>query len=360
MKARNPTLNNKYFFCRLINKNKIESFKVDLGSLDWQRVYESTDSNVAYNIFHNKFKYFYDKSFPLKKLKTTKTLARKPWISNGLVKSITTKNKLYKKLLKKYNSSNELKFKTYGNKLNNLLKISKKRYFAMKIECAKSDLKRTWNILNDLIRKSKTKSNYPESFIFNDIVTTDQKIISNNFNKYFTNIGINLAKSIPEASKNFSYYLNGSYIQSFVMYEPNEDEVAKLISEINPNKSCGIDLIDPFIIKQLGSTLAPISILPIFSKILERITYNRLYKYLEKMSVLSSNQYGFRKNYSTYMALIDLIDNFSQSIDNKEYTIGIFVDLSKAFDTVDHKILISKLNHYGIRGVSHLCGSMTT
>ena len=119
-------------------------------------------------------------------------------------------------------------------------------------------IKTNLEILNDLIRKSKTKSNYPESFFFNDIVTTDQKIISNNFNKYFTNIGINLAKSIPEASKNFSYYLNGSYIQSFVMYETNEDEVAKLISEINPNKSCGIHLIDPFIIKQLGSTLAPV------------------------------------------------------------------------------------------------------
>ena len=54
------------------------------------------------------------------------------------------------------------------------------------------------------------------------------------------------------------------------------------------------------------------------------------------MSVLSSNQYGFRKNYSTYMALIGLVDNLSQSIDNKEYTIGIFVDLPKAFHTVDH------------------------
>ena len=94
----------------------------------------------------------------------------------------------------------------------------------------------------------------------------------------------------------------------------------------------------------------PISILPIFSKILERIIYNRLLAYLDKMHILSSNQYGFRKNYSTYMALIELIDSLSHSIDNNEYTIGIFVDLSKAFDTVDHKILISKLNHYGIRG----------
>jgi hypothetical protein len=180
-------------------------------------------------------------------------------------------------------------------------------------------------------------------------------------------------------------------MHSFVLYETNEDEITKLISELNPNKSCGIDLIDTFIIKQLAGPLAPIlsnifnksmntgrvpdklkeamitpvyksddrksfgnyrpiSILPIFSKILERIIYNRLLTYLDKMHILSSNQYGFRKNYSTYMALIELIDSLSHSIDNNEYTIGIFVDLSKAFDTVDHKILISKLNHYGIRG----------
>ena len=75
------------------------------------------------------------------------------------------------------------------------------------------------------------------------------------------------------------------------------------------------------------------------------------------MSVLSSNQYGFRRNYSTYMALIDFVDNLSQSIDNNEHTIGIFVDLSKAFDTVDHKILISKLNHYGIRGIPYIPAS---
>ena len=86
------------------------------------------------------------------------------------------------------------KFKTYRNELNNLFKISKKHHFATRLECAKSDLKRTWKILNDLIRKPKTESKYPESCIFNDIVTSNPEKISNNFNKYFTNIGINLQK----------------------------------------------------------------------------------------------------------------------------------------------------------------------
>ena len=164
-----------------------------MGSLNWQTVYESTDSNIAYDIFLNKFNDLYDQSFPIKKRKIRKTRARKPWISKGLIKSITVKNKLYKKFLKERNSPTEQKFKSYRNKLNHLLKIAKKRYFAMKLESAKSDLKHTWRILNDLIRKPKSKTIYPELFHFNDTETADPQIIANTFNKYFANIGANLA-----------------------------------------------------------------------------------------------------------------------------------------------------------------------
>ena len=89
----------------------------------------------------------------------------------------------------------------------------------------------------------------------------------------------------------------------------------------------------------------PISLLPCFSKILERIVANRL-------NILCDSQYGFRANYSTQMALLDLIDKLSSSLDKSNHAIVIFLDLSKAFDTVDHDILISKLNRYGIRGVA--------
>ena len=79
--------------------------------------------------------------------------------------------------------------------------------------------------------------------------------------------------------------------------------------------------------------------------------YNRLMAYLEKFMILRDNQYGFRKNHSTSLALVDLYDKISSAIDRKEISVGIFLDLSKAFDTVNHNILFDKLEHYGIRGL---------
>ena len=100
------------------------------------------------------------------------------------------------------------------------------------------------------------------------------------------------------------------------------------------------------------SNYRPISLLPCFSKILERLIYNRLDHFLTRFNILHDNQYGFRKNHSTDLALLDICNNISSSLNLNHHTIGIFLDLSKAFDTIDHGILLAKLHHYGIRGVA--------
>ena len=97
----------------------------------------------------------------------------------------------------------------------------------------------------------------------------------------------------------------------------------------------------------------PVSVLPCLSKILERIVYNRTYDFLTKNEILYKQQYGFRSNHSTYMAVLDFVNNISDAIDKDKHTIGIFMDLSKAFDTIDHNILLNKLYHYGLRGISY-------
>jgi hypothetical protein len=93
-------------------------------------------------------------------------------------------------------------------------------------------------------------------------------------------------------------------------------------------------------------------ILPILSKVFEKIVYNRLINYIDRFHILIDNQYGFRSGRSTYLALLQLYNKISSAIDKNEFTIGIFLDLSKAFDTVSHDILFDKLQHYGIRGTA--------
>ena len=134
-----------------------------------------------------------------------------------------------------------------------------------------------------------------------------------------------------------TYVTNLSLMQGIF---PDELKKAKIIPLYKAN--------DPM----LFNNYRPISILPLFSKVLERIMYNRIVKFINKHKLLYEYQFGFRKDHSTYMALIILIDKITEALDNGEFTITVLIDFRKAFDTVDHSILLNKLYHYGIRGIA--------
>ena len=97
----------------------------------------------------------------------------------------------------------------------------------------------------------------------------------------------------------------------------------------------------------------PISVLSAFSKILERIVYNQLESYLVKNNIFFKYQFRFRKGHSTEQAILEITDSLKTAIDKKEITCGLFLDFSKAFDTVNFEILLSKLDKYGVRGIQH-------
>ena len=211
------------------------------------------------------------------------------------------------------------------------------------------------------------------------------------FNEYFTNIGPNLASNIPASAKRPSDFLKGNFPNSMFLMPTNEFEVSDVISNLkntqskgfdnipmNLNEGCNAELsnilaylnnqsfhdgVFPDVLKVAKvipvyksddiycvSNYRPISVLTTCSKITEKLVCTRLNKFIAANAILHSSQYGFREKLSTAMALLKLTDDISQSIDEGNITVGVFIDLAKAFDTVDHKILLSKLNHYGIRG----------
>ena len=125
-----------------------------------------------------------------------------------------------------------------------------------------------------------------------------------------------------------------TYIKNFSFSSGTVPDQMKIARFVPLFKTCDLSLFTSY---------RPFSVLPALSKILERTVYKRLINFLNKFNILSNNQYGFRKNGSTTYALIQLYDKRSDAIDQGKVTLGLFIDLSKAFHTVNHDILVAKL-----------------
>ena len=382
---------------RIFSSTNKARFAESLQNADWAACISdignqnALSADISYQNFITKFSSIFEDSFPMRRFRLNRKRApRKPWVTPGLAKSCSTKEKLYKKFTKNPSLENKLKYIAFRNKLNTLLRKSEQSYYYNKFEYYKSDIKSTWRIIKNLLN-TRDQSPLNDVFTVNGSKTDDKTTIAHKFNEYFANVGSSLAAKIPKSDINHRSFLKGDFKNSFVLHETDANEIISVVKSLKPNKSVGYDNIPldtvllslPYIADCLStiinksfyqgtvpdllkiakvcpihkkgdksdvSNYRPISILPCFSKIYEKLVHNRLVNYFDKYSVLSNNQYGFRTNYSTYMAVINMTDKISEAMDRSYYSIGVFVDLSKAFDTLDHGILLAKLAHYGIRG----------
>ena len=296
------------------------------------------------------------------------------------------KDNLFK--LSKRNLINRKIFTDFQNLFNTQIRNAKADYYTNKFNENEGNVKETWKTINMAI-KSKRKSNDIISLKENDIAFENSKVLDK-FINYFTGIANKLTSQLPSSEQNASNYLKDRINNSFFMNPLSKEEISKAINKLKYNGKSS-KTVSTTVLKDISNKLSeilmfllnfcisdgyfpnelkigcitpiyknssksdiknyrPVCSLSPFSKIFERIIYNRMIVFIDNNNILSSNQFGFRKGLSTESAIIQFIDKIHNGLNKRHHTIAVFMDLSKAFDVLDHNILSKKLEHYGFRG----------
>ena len=181
----------------------------EFKAVDWSETLSSCcDPNSLFNKFHSTISKIVDNHIPLKKLsKTQQRIRNKPWITKGIRAAIQVKNKLFKKFIKTRTAYYHTKLKYYRNKINHLIKLSKRRYYNEYFDLHKNNSKKTWSGIKRIISLKHNPSFVPSKLIINNFEITEVTRIANEFNTYFANIGNMLANEIPSAHVSPSSYL---------------------------------------------------------------------------------------------------------------------------------------------------------
>ena len=230
----------------------------DMQSIDWQSIFTS-DSNPSdmFHSFYSTISEKVDKHIPLKQLsKKELKFQSKPWITQGIKVSIQVKNKFYKKYLKTKSCYFHSKFKLYRNKLNHLLKLSKKQYYSNYFLKNIKDSKKIWNGIKQIIHFKPPTSHRTIKIITNNNVITDRHMIAEMFNNFFANIGKNLACSIPNVGMSPLEYLKTPLCNSFFISPTTAEEIEAEITKLKSSKATGPFSIPVTILKILKTVIS--------------------------------------------------------------------------------------------------------
>ena len=349
---------------------------------EWNRVSMLNNPNEMWNFWKHLLMSVIDKHAPLK----TKRIRNKrsPWITNELLREIYKRDFLKKKATSTNDPLIWKEFKGARNKVNNSIKKAKRKYFSKKLDASKCNPRKTRRLINELQSRQCKSTKVSQSKLGQQVFTSSEDI-SEAFNNHFTSIGQTVAREIPTVDIDPLYYVKPSD-RVFSFERINVQEVVTLVKGI---EATGLDNIPCKLLKIAADVVAPsltcifyqslltgiypsywklakvtpifknrsksdlnnyrpISVIPAVVKIFEKIIYDQLYNYLNGNDLLTSCQSGFRSLHSTLTALLETSNNWCVNVDKGLLNGVIFIDLKKAFDTIDHEIILQKLAKYGV------------
>jgi len=386
---RNINLKQDVINYRLINEGSLNDIVFRISNHNFDRIVNYDNPTTAIRELMMVLNSIYTTCCPLKSKTVSPKSKAKPWINRNILSYIRRRDNLY--ILYRRGHITKPAYNRFRNFVTAQIRISKRDYFERKLEEYKGDIRKTWQLINNTLRpdRSNNKQSIRE-LIIDGISISNSNNISEAMNDFFVEVGKNISNSCQSIPVNPLDYINESYPNSFFLAPVTPQDTTSIILSLK-NKCSNIHELPTKILKHIAhiispvltniinqsfirgifpdtlkiaritpipkpgdpsnvSNYRPISSLPIISKIFEKAVHKQLYDYLERHKILFNNQYGFRRKKSTTQAILNQLHYLYNNLDNKQPVLSIFLDFRKAFDCVDHQILISKLYTYGIRG----------